>query len=198
VVRARDLPLFNYRSQMSCPWGDVNLMTAGIARFTFPLALKYLPVVLVVTAARWLVLFPFRRDPTAARRLLLLLIFSGASALSIAYFPDFIKISFVAFVFLVAAAEDLEWAVATIPAPRGLKAGAGWAILATALVASGRHLYENMMRLRRAYPVPARPPSGASISPRKTRRDSMTSSRPCSQPRPPVLCTLIRSWPTST
>jgi hypothetical protein len=146
-------PLFNYRNQMSCPWGDVNVMTAGLARYTFPLVLKYLPLVLLVSAARWIVLGWRRRDPVGARTLLLLLLFSGASAISIAYFPDFIKIASVAFVFLVAAAENVEWAVDRTPVSERLKAGFGWLVLATALVASGRHLYENLVRLRQAYPV---------------------------------------------
>jgi hypothetical protein len=147
-------PLFNYRSQMSCRWGDVNLMTAGIARFTFPLVLKYLPLALLPSAVRLLVLWPRRCDPDVVRRLLLLLTFSGASALSIAYFPDFIKISFVAFVFLVAAAENLEWGVRRAPVSEVLKARVGWLTLAIVLVVSGHHLYENMIRLRLAYPVP--------------------------------------------
>src|SRR5262249_58662762 len=126
---------------------------AAIAPFTFPRVLKYLPVALIPTAARLLVLVARRRDPIVARRLLLLLVFSGASALSIAYFPDFIKISFIAFVFLVAAAENLEWAVGTIPAPEALKAPLGWLAFIIALVAGGRQLYANLVALPAAYPV---------------------------------------------
>src|SRR5262249_52940460 len=146
-------PLFNYRSQMSCPGGAVNRMPAAIARFRFPLVLKSLPLALLPSAARLLILVPLRRDPLVARRLLLLLIFSGASALSIAYFPDFIKISFIASVFLVAAAENLEWAVGTIPAPEALKAPLGWLAFIIALVAGGRQLYANLVALPAAYPV---------------------------------------------
>lgn len=146
-------PLFNYRGHMHCPWGDVNLMTAWNASFTFPLVLKYLPVVLLASAGR-LFSFWIRRDDLAcARTLLLLLIFSGASALSIAYFPDFIKISFIASVFLVAAAENLEWAVRRMPASTGQKHGLVWLSAAVFLVASVRHLYGNVIRLRAAFPV---------------------------------------------
>ncbi len=141
-------PLFNYRSQMSCGWGDVNLMTAGIAGFTYPALLKYLPVALLLTVARLGVLLWRRQQPDAARTLLLLLVFSSASTLSIAYFPDFIKIAFVAFVFLIAAAENLNWMIRHAPVP-----GIGAALLAGAIVVSGRHLHDNMIRLRDAYPV---------------------------------------------
>jgi hypothetical protein len=146
-------PLFNYRSQMHCPWGDVNLMTAWNARLTFPLVLKYLPAVLPLSAARLVVLWRERRDLAAAERLLLLLLLSGASALSIAYFPDFIKISFIAFIFLVAAAENLEWLVSRIPAPPRVVAGLGGLAAALLLVASSRHLHANLLVLRQRFPV---------------------------------------------
>jgi hypothetical protein len=146
-------PLFNYRSEMHCPWGDVNLMTAWNARFTFPLVLKYLPAALLPSAARLVVLWGTRRDLAAARNLLLLLVLSGASALSIAYFPDFIKISFIAFIFLVAGAENLEWLARRIAAPARVVAGLGWVAAAVLLVASGRHLYANLLLLRREFPV---------------------------------------------
>lgn len=146
-------PLFNYRSEMHCPWGDVNLLTGWYARFTFPLVLKYLPVVLLPTALRMVLLALRRRELARAQALLLLLTFSAASALSIAYFPDFIKISFITSVFLVAAAEDLEWIAGAIPAPAGVRRGVGWLAAAVILIFSGRHLYENRVLLRQAYPV---------------------------------------------
>ena len=73
-------PLFHYRSEMHCPWGDVNILTAWNARFTFPLVLKYLPVALLASAGRLAWLWRARRDLPRAQALLLLLIFSGASA----------------------------------------------------------------------------------------------------------------------
>jgi hypothetical protein len=146
-------PLFNYRNQMRCPWGDVNLMTAGIAPYTFPLVLKYLPLVLLLSATRLLVLWSLRRDPAVVRGLVLLLVFSIASACSIAYFPDFIKISFIAFVFLIAMAENLEWLVAGAPG-RAWKEPIGWIVFTALLLASARHLYDNMIRFRAAFPVP--------------------------------------------
>jgi hypothetical protein len=146
-------PLFNYRSEMHCPWGDVNIMTAWNARFTFPLVLKYLPAVLLLSAARLVVLWRERRDLATAQNLLLLLILSGASALSIAYFPDFIKISFIAFIFLVAAAENLAWLVGRLAAPPRVVAGLAWLVAAFLVVAGGRQLYANLLLLRREFPV---------------------------------------------
>lgn len=146
-------PLVNYRNAMSCPWGDVNLLSGWYAQFTFAHVLKYLPAVLVPSAARLAWLWLRRRDLVTAQRLLLLLIFSAASALSIAYFPDFIKISFIAFVFFVAAAENLEWLARSVPAPARVTQSLVWIAGAALLVAGGRHLYDNRLLLRRAYPV---------------------------------------------
>jgi hypothetical protein len=145
-------PLFNYRNQMDCPWGDVNMMTAGNARFTLPFVLKYLPVVLLVSAGRLLWLWHRRRDLLTAQRLVLLLIFCGTSALSIAYFPDFIKISFIAFAFLVAAAEVFQWGADSIRVPSRLARGLGGLAAAILLIASARHLYGNLILLRSQFP----------------------------------------------
>ncbi len=145
-------PLVNYRSEMHCDWGDVNFMTAAAARYTFPLVLKYLPVALLVSGARLVWLLARGADPRTARRLLLLLVFCGASALSIAYFPDFIKIAFVAFAFLVAATEVLAWAVRFVPQPVAIARPLG-AIAAAALLLGGAfHLYRNAVRLHGEYP----------------------------------------------
>src|SRR5262249_18402653 len=146
-------PLFNYRSEMHCPWGDVNFLTGWYARFTFPLVLKYLPVVLLATAVRLVLLGLRRRAPARAQALLLLLVFSAASALSIAYFPDFIKISFMPSVFLAAAAENLEGIAGAIPVPAQARQVIGWLAAAAVLIGSGRHLYANRLLLRQAYPV---------------------------------------------
>lgn len=147
-------PLFNYHTETRCSWGDVNLMTAHNARFTFPIILTYLPAVLIVSAGRFIALWSRRRDPLTAQTLLLLLIFSGASALSIAYFPDLIHISFIAFVFLIAAAENLEWAVCRLRVVPRAVAAVGWLAAAALLVVSGRHLYANLLVLRHDFPVP--------------------------------------------
>lgn len=146
-------PLFNYRSEMSCPWGDVNLLSGWYAQFTYPLVLKYLPVVLVVSFLRLAWLAARRRELAVAQGLLLVLIFCGASALSIAYFPDFIKISFIAFAFCVAAAENLEWLARKTPGSPHLKQIVLWTLAAGALVLAAWHLSANQDALRRIYPI---------------------------------------------
>ena len=73
--------------------------------------LKYLPVVLVpAVAAGVLVGLVAAQRPRQLRQLIVLIVSGGAAALSIWYFPDFIHIAFIGPVFLVAAAEALEWA----------------------------------------------------------------------------------------
>lgn len=144
-------PLFNYRNEMSCPWGDVNLLTAWNARFTSVAVLKYSPIVLVLSAARLISLVARRRALATAQGLLLLIIFCAASAASIAYFPDFIKISFIAFAFCVAAAEHLEW-LARLSTPRITQAVV-WLLLLAAVAFSVRHLDANRVALRAAFPV---------------------------------------------
>ena len=59
-----------------------------------------------------------RRATDEVRALALLIVFSLASILSIEYFPDFIHIAFIAPVFFVAAAENLDWGCAS-PAAAG-------------------------------------------------------------------------------
>jgi hypothetical protein len=145
-------PLFNYGQAMHCPWGDVNLMTIVNARFTFPLVLKYLPLPLLISAGRLLWLAQQRRELLVAQRLLLLLIFCGASALSIAYFPDFIKISFIAFAFLVAAAEVLQWMARTLPLSPRWSWGLGATTSAALLIGSAYHLSNNRTLLRSDFP----------------------------------------------
>src|SRR5262249_23481170 len=110
-------PLLNYGGTTHCPWGDVNVMTALQGTFTFPRVLKYLPVVLVPTVMRlgWLLSRARRTDEV--RRLLLLGFFCAAGAGSIAYFPDFIHIAFIAPLFFVAASENLEAALRAVTVP---------------------------------------------------------------------------------
>jgi hypothetical protein len=146
-------PIFNYRSEIDFPWGDVNVMTAANARLTFALVLKYFPAVLLPTAARLAGLCYRGRDLRTAAQLWLLLAFCAASTLSIAYSPDFIHIAFIAFVFLVPAVENLEWLLARMAPPRRLATAIGWSAAALATLVSARHLLENRVLLRRSFPA---------------------------------------------
>jgi hypothetical protein len=146
-------PLFDYRGSTYCPWGHVNIMTHTRGTYTFPRLLKYLPVILPVTAGRLAVLWVRRRSPQQAARLTLLLAFSLTSMLSIAYFPDFIHIAFIAPVFFAVIAETLEWLAHPVLDPaRPLRIAAGVAA-ALLLVAAGYRLRSNFVRVHAAFPV---------------------------------------------
>jgi hypothetical protein len=147
-------PLFDYRGSTHCPWAHVNLMSAWHASFTFIRVLRYLPLILPLTAARLLLLVVRRRDPVQATRLSLLLVLCLFSILSIAYFPDFIHIAFIAPLFFVTIAESAEWLVRALPAPAAVPLRvAGWVAAVALLVASGYRLHDNSVRLNARFPV---------------------------------------------
>jgi hypothetical protein len=145
-------PLYDYAGVTHCEWGHMNIMSAWQGSFTMPRVLKYLPVVLIPAIVR-VTLLLFQRPGRAEARVLVLLLASCATAVaSIWYFPDFIHIAFIAPVFLITAAESLEWAVQRVRLPRP-----AWAVVGTmaaiALVAfCGRHLQRNMVRLWQEHP----------------------------------------------
>jgi hypothetical protein len=144
-------PLINYRAQSHCPWGLVNFPIAPQSTYTFPRLLAYLPVVLVAPAVRLIRLVLRREDLAAARRLALLLVFSGSSIMSILYFPDFIHIAFIASVLFVVLAESVEWAVRLLPASPVLVRACGVAAGVVLALAGAVHLQRNLVRSREAY-----------------------------------------------
>jgi hypothetical protein len=146
-------PVANYGGITHCEWGNINILTVWQGSFTFPRALKYLPVVLGLIVPRLAVLWIRRRELEEARTLLLLAVFCLASMLSIAYFPDFIHIAFIAPAFLVAIAWCAESLVRWLPAPRRARQVVGWLAAALVVVAAGARLQRNLSRLREAYPV---------------------------------------------
>jgi len=156
-------PIFNYGAVTHCPWGHVNLLTAGQAKFTFPLVLAYLPLVLPVTFTRALALTVRRRREEEARHLVLLLTFCLTSMLSISYFPDFIHIAFIAPAFFVTIGESVEWLAglalgrspADVAAATGsrLRRAAAGAVTLGLLAAFGAGLDHNLQRLRATYPI---------------------------------------------
>jgi len=146
-------PVANYGGITHCEWGNINILTAWQGSFTFPRALKYLPVVLVLIVPRLAVLWMRRRALEEARTLLLLAVFCLASMLSVAYFPDFIHIAFIAPAFFVAIAWCAESLVRWVPAPRRAVQLVGWVAAALVLLGAGARLQRNMSRLREAFPV---------------------------------------------
>jgi hypothetical protein len=121
--------------------------------YTFPRVLKYLPLILPVTALRLAVLVWRKQEPEQAMRLALLLVLSLFSMLSIFYFPDFIHIAFIAPVFYAAFAESLERLLRRIAAPVPVMRAASWAAAVLVLVAAGYRLQQNRERVYAAYPI---------------------------------------------
>ncbi len=139
-------PTVNYRSVNHSAWGQI---VSGPASSTFPRLLKYLPVILIVDLLRLGVLAA-RQWGDEMRRLTLLVLFCVASMASIAYFPDYIHIAFIAPAFLVMVAESLERAAgAAVNHSPALKV-AGWCAAVLLIFACGLRLQQNLERSRAA------------------------------------------------
>ncbi len=146
-------PLENYRSSFRTSWGTVGPLARGYAAYTLPLVLKYLPVtllVLLVRAARKIVQGTAR---AGVRALTVLVVFSGFSAVSIWYYPDFIHIAFIAPAFLICTAEALEWSLGSIDHRASLSAAAGWILTIGLISGLGLQLSRNTTRAWQTYHV---------------------------------------------
>jgi hypothetical protein len=156
-------PLVNYRHSFRTTWGNVLWITQGYARYTYPVILKYLPVALVPAVLRVIVGLFAGMDRAELRQLIVLIVSSGAAALSIWYFPDFIHVGFIGPVFLVAGAEALEWGLRTVEpvlgrAWRGVRHQgrdyAGTAVAGALLGVLSLHLYRNAVLLKEQFRYP--------------------------------------------
>lgn len=144
-------PLVNYRQTYRSAWGGVQVFTVHYANYTFPTLLKLAPVSLLTLpvriAAAWL-----RRDAAAMHQPLTLVLFALSSIASISYYPDVIHIGFIVPVFLIAAADAVEWGVGGLPSTRlGSAIIATMAIVLTAAV--GWRLVGNWQRSWNQNPV---------------------------------------------
>jgi hypothetical protein len=72
---------------------------------------------------------------------------------SIAYFPDFIHIAFIAPVFFVAIAESFEWFLSCLPISMTLRRVGGFVAAAALAAIFGWQLQQNFDRLWRMYPI---------------------------------------------
>ena len=104
-------PLVNYRNSFRTTWGAVFWITQGYAARTFPTLLQFLPVATLPAVLRIAGGLVTRADREQLRKLIVVVVSTGSAALSIWYFPDLIHVAFVAPVFLIAAAEAVEWAL---------------------------------------------------------------------------------------
>jgi hypothetical protein len=147
-------PLMNYRATMSgVAWGAIGPMTRDLAAHNWPTLLAWLPIVLVLDVVRAIV--AWRRCDLAAVRLRLIVVLSILfAALSIAYYCDFIHIGFIGALLAVAACENLDWALRSVPGPatgrRLLTGGLALAAMVTGVV----HLEWYAAWRRTNYPVP--------------------------------------------
>jgi hypothetical protein len=165
-------PLVDYRKSFRTTWGKVLWITEGYAKYTYPVVLKYLPVVLLPAVLRVLVGLVRGIDRTTLRQLIVLILSGAAAALSIWYFPDFIHIAFIGPVYLVAAAEALHWAIgaitdrtrraqqtdAAVPAAGGvrtpLSSALGAATALALMLLLGLHLRANAAVLKEQFRYP--------------------------------------------
>lgn len=146
-------PIVNYGGRTNAPWGYVGLLTLEYARTTFVPVLVWLPAVLGLTLVRWLAGLVRGQATPALHRLGLLVVIGASSILSIAYFPDFIHIAFIAPVILIAAAENGEWLLRLLPHPIAIGRAAGVVIAAALTLVCGQKLRSNLGFLRQTYPL---------------------------------------------
>jgi hypothetical protein len=146
-------PLHNYRKVMHATWGQSGGMMAAAGSYTYPAFLAYLPLVVVPAALRCAVLAVRGRPAAELRRLALLIVFSVTAVLSIAYYPDYIHIAFIAPVFFVVAAELAERLAGTLADRSRVLRLAGYLAGAVLLVGGGLRLKHNLDRVRRSYPL---------------------------------------------
>ena len=146
-------PLVNYRGAMHATWGEIATLTAPQGTYTFPRLLAYLPAIVAIDLLRLAMLAARRRGGEQARRLLLLIVFCLGSMLSIAYYPDFIHIAFIAPVFFIAIAEAAERAARAVLQRSSALRLAGYLAGAALVLACGLRLRHNLARMRAAYPI---------------------------------------------
>ncbi len=145
-------PLQNYAKMFRCRWGTVLPITTGLAAYTFPTVLKYLPVALLPACLRVAFGLYLGLDRARLRALVVLIVSAGFAALSIRYFPDFIHIAFVAPIFLVAAAEALEWTLTALVRPAPVGTAVGWVVAVALIAVLTVHLRRNALLLREEFP----------------------------------------------
>jgi hypothetical protein len=121
-------PLVHYRKSFRAEWGAVFAITRGYASYTFPVLLKYLPVVLLPACVRVFWHLYAGTGRAQLRAMLVLICSAAASVLSIWYFPGFVHIAFIAPVFFIAAAEAMEWLLGAAVRPARLRVAAGWVL----------------------------------------------------------------------
>ena len=147
-------PLVNYRNSFRTTWGAVFWITQGYAARTFPTLLQFLPVATVPAVLRIAGGLVTRADREQLRKLIVVVVSAGSAALSIWYFPDMIHIAFVAPVFLIAAAEAVEWALTVAVRSPRVSLGIEAVVSAGLLIALALHLRSNAIVWKEQFRYP--------------------------------------------
>lgn len=151
-------PLESYRHGHFIHWGAAAPLTDSFAAATFPGVLRWSPVVVLAPLARLLDGLVRGRHDTTMRQLATLVVLAAASVLSIWYFPDLIHIAFIAPVFLLCAAETMEWCMGLLP--RGathaspLRGRLGSAIAVALAAVLGYQLWRNTQTMLQQLTIP--------------------------------------------
>jgi hypothetical protein len=142
-----------YRSVARIGWGGIGYWNKNEAANSFPQLLGVAPIALGLVAAARLIAAALTRDGLRRRRkLLTVAIFLAFAAASVAYFPDFIHLAFIAPVVWMLAAETVEWVLDTTLSLRRARVVGGVAT-AAALVAVVLHLQAVRARTQATHPI---------------------------------------------
>ena len=144
----------NYRALVSTGYGDIGPFNGANASHTFPVLLKYLPVVIVPAIVRAFRVWMRRSSRAEFDQLVMLIVLGATSVLSVAYYPDFIHLAFAAQVSLVLWSETVETVARRIDAA-GARSGLWIGLVVTGLAGGlSLHLYGNLARTWKEYPFP--------------------------------------------
>lgn len=144
-------PMTNYPKVNRAAWGEVSFASGGLAPYTFPAILQYLPVAGALVLLLALRTALGRRDESVVRARLALVVLGGFSVLSVVYNPDFIHLAFIAPLFLIAAADVTERLIDRL-GKRLARLGSLVLSLFLGVLLAG-HLAANRERAWRMYPV---------------------------------------------
>jgi hypothetical protein len=110
-----EFPLFHYQDYNRVPWG--YYLPEHPELYVRPLLRKYLPLVVLVAAAR----IPWeleRGDERRARGVTTQVVLAAIAILSISYRPDYTHLAFVSPLVYILTADTVQWIVGWIPRPR--------------------------------------------------------------------------------
>jgi hypothetical protein len=145
-------PLREYRGAIGVSWGAVGPLSVSYARYTWPVVLRYLPLVMVPAVLRAAIHLLRRTDRQRLRTLAILLVFCAFSILSTAYNDDFIHLAYIAPVFFVAIAESAEWALDQLR-PALVARLAGWSVALVLALPLADKVLDNTRRFRAEFPL---------------------------------------------